>query len=386
MAIDIYWRIPTHGDKGALRHQLTRGDWAPTKSGSIAPGLRGGEADDFSYLDHMADIARAAEISGFYGALIPSFPHTEDPWIISSALARETKTLRFMIAFQPGFLNPVHAARMSASLQRVSDGRVVYNIISGGGGPAQLWWGDKIDHDDRYRRTTEFLDVHKGVWKEGPFTYDGAFYQVENGRLPEQLAQQPIPEIYFSGSSDAAVEAAGRHSDYYLSWLEPFDDLRVKFAQVRERAALVGREARFAVRVDVLARPTEEEAWAEIRRGWEAFDTSQLEIIYGSLRGGDSVGGQRQQALRSDGAKSYKDLIIAPNIWSGFSLLRGGPGLGIVGDYANAAERLNDLIELGVDAFILAGVPHLEEAYRVGEEVLPLVRGRQVGQRQLATV
>ena len=101
-------------------------------------------------------------------------------------------------------------------------------------------------------------------------------------------------------------------------------------------------------------------------------------------------------AIRSEGSasrrsdrtrrKSYKDLIIAPNIWSGFSLLRGGPGLGIVGDYANAAERLNDLIELGVDAFILAGVPHLEEAYRVGEEVLPLVRGRQVDQRQLATV
>jgi len=386
MAIDIYWRIPTHGDKGALRHQLTRGDWTPTYPGSIAPGWRGNAPDEFSYLDHMADIARAAEISGFYGALLPSFPNTEDPWVISSALARETKTLRFMIAFQPGFLNPVHAARMSASLQRASGGRVVYNIISGGGGPAQLWWGDKIDHDDRYRRTTEFLDVHKGVWKEPPFSYEGAFFHVENGSLPEPLARQEIPEIYFSGSSDAAVDAAGRHSDYYLSWLEPFDDLRAKFAQVRERVALMGRQARFAVRVDVLARPTEEEAWNEIRRGWEAFDSSDLKVLYGSLRGGDSVGGQRQVALRPNGARSYEDLIIAPNIWSGFNLLRGGPGLGIVGDYANAAERLSDLIELGVDAFILAGVPHLEEAYRVGEEVLPLVRGRQVERPQLVTV
>jgi alkanesulfonate monooxygenase len=236
----------------------------------------------------MADIARAAEISGFYGALLPSFPNTEDPWVISSALARETKTLRFMIAFQPGFLNPVHAARMSASLQRASGGRVVYNIISGGGGPAQLWWGDKIDHDDRYRRTTEFLDVHKGVWKEPPFSYEGAFFHVENGSLPEPLARQEIPEIYFSGSSDAAVDAAGRHSDYYLSWLEPFDDLRAKFAQVRERVALMGRQARFAVRVDVLARPTEEEAWNEIRRGWEAFDSSDLKVLYGSLLWGGS--------------------------------------------------------------------------------------------------
>lgn len=376
--MDIYWRIPTHGDKGALRQRVTRGDWSPTAPGSITPGVRNRVTDDFSYLEHMADIARAAEISGFYGALLPSFPNTDDPWVISSALARETKTFRFMIAFQPGFLNPVHAARMAATLQRSTGSRLVYNIISGGGGPAQLWWGDKINHDDRYARTTEFLDVHKGVWKDAPFSYRGKFFRVEQGRLPEPLARQEIPEIYFSGSSEAAVAAAGRHADYYLSWLEPFDDLRVKFAHVRERAALLGREAHFAVRVDVLARAREEEAWDEIRRGWEAIDKEQLEVMYGSNspRAGDSVGGQRQRALLRENARDYRDLIIAPNIWSGFSLLRGGPGLGIVGDYANAAERLNDLIELGVDAFILAGVPHLEEAYRVGEEVLPLLRPR----------
>jgi alkanesulfonate monooxygenase len=387
MTIDVYWRIPTHGDKGALRYPLSRGDWTPTTVASLAPGLHDGAPDHFTYLDHMADIARAAEISGFYGALIPSFPNTEDPWVISSALARETKTLRFMIAFQPGFLNPVHAARMSASLQRATDGRVVYNIISGGGGPAQLWWGDKIDHDDRYARTTEFLDVHKGVWKEAPFDYDGRFFQVEGGALPAPLAAEPIPEIYFSGSSDAAVDAASRHADYFLSWLEPIEDLRTKFEQVRQRSALLGREARFAVRVDVLARPTEEEAWDEIRRAYEAYDDSHLAVLYGHKQGGDSVGAKRQEDLRADGARSYRDLIVAPNIWSGFNLLRGGPGLGIVGDYANAAERLDDLIEIGVDAFILAGVPHLEEAYRVGEEVLPLVLGRRLTEhRQLETV
>lgn len=376
--MDVYWRIPTHGDKGSLSQRITRGDWLPTDTGSVAPGRRAGELDGFSYLDHMGDIARAAEISGFYGALLPSFPHTDDPWVISSALAAETKTLRFMIAFQPGFLSPVHGARMAASLQRASGGRVVYNIISGGGGPAQLWWGDKIAHDDRYHRTTEFLDVHKGVWKQAPFSYDGRFFQVEKGSLPEPLAEQAFPEIYFSGSSEAAVAAAGRHADYYLSWLEPFDDLRVKFDQVRQRAAAVGREAHFAVRVDVLARPTEAEAWDEIRRGWEAIDDRQLEAIYGgSQRGGDSVGAQRQASYRPEAAQGYRDLIIAPNVWSGFNLLRGGPGLGIVGDYASAAERLDDLVQLGVDAFILAGVPHLEEAYRVGEEVLPLVLGRQ---------
>ena len=379
MAIDIYWRIPTHGDKGALRHQLTRGDWTPTQPGSIAPGLRGGEPDDFSYLDHMADIARAAEISGFYGALIPSFPNTEDPWIISSALARETKTLRFMIAFQPGFLNPVHAARMSASLQagqwRAS--RLQHHQRRWWPGPALVGRQDRSrrpvspDHrvPGRAQGRVERGSVHATTGRStksrtgaSPSNWPSSRSRRSTSRVPPMpRSKQPvaIPTTTFRGwnRSTTSGSSSPRCASVPLS---------------------SGREARFAVRVDVLARPTEEEAWNEIRRGWEAFDASQLKVMYGSLRGGDSVGGQRQQALRSDEAKSYKDLIIAPNIWSGFSLLRGGPGLGIVGDYANAAERLSDLIELGVDAFILAGVPHLEEAYRVGEEVLPLVRGRQV--------
>lgn len=377
MSIDFYWRIPTGGDKGDVRTPyLNRGDFASTRRGSVAPGLRATDPDDTTYIDHMADIARAAEYSGFYGTLLPSFPVTDDPWVISSALARETKTLRFMIAFQPGFLDPLHAARMSASFQRLSSGRLVYNIITGGGGAGQLWWGDKIAHDDRYVRTGEFLDVLHGVWKARPYDFDGRFFNVKGAGLPDPLAVTDFPEIYFSGSSDAAIAAAGRHSDYYLSWLEPFADLKAKFERVSERAELEGRKAKFAVRVDVLARPTEEEAWAVVRSAWDAVDPKEREKWYFAGGGGDSVGAARQANFRVDSTEPFNQLVIAPNLWAGFSLLRPGPSIGIVGDYANAAERLNDLIDLGVDAFILAGVPHLEEAYRVGEEVLPLVRSR----------
>ncbi|NUU21647.1 MAG: LLM class flavin-dependent oxidoreductase, partial [Streptomycetaceae bacterium] len=264
MTIDIYWRIGMGGDKESLRHpDKTRGDWDPVRPGSLAPGLRRGRRDGFTYLDHMADVARAAELSGFYGGLLPSFPMTDDPWATAAALARETRTWRFMIAFQPGFLNPVQAARMSASLQRATGGRTVYNVITGGGGPAQLWWGDKVAHDDRYARTSEFLDVLRGVWHTaGPFDFDGRFYRVQGGGLPAALAAEPFPEIYFSGSSPAAIAAAGRHADYYLSWLEPFDSLKRKFDAVREHSARIGAPApTFAVRVDVLARETEQAAW-----------------------------------------------------------------------------------------------------------------------------
>lgn len=377
MAIDIFWRIPTHGEPASLRRRDPfRGDWSPAGDFQTQPGLAGGREDGFTYIDYLAEIARAAEISGFQGGLIPSFPMTDEPWAISAFLARETRTFRFMIPFQPGFLNPVTAARMTASLQRATGGRALYNIITGGGGPAQLWWGDSVPHDDRYTRTTEFLDILRGVWNGGPFSYQGKFYQVEEAGLPPLLAREEFPEIYFSGSSDAALASASKHADYYLSWLEPFEHLKEKFDRVKEKTAALGREIRCAVRVDIVARATEEEAWEEVRRGFENLPPEAVAALKKRAEnGGDSVGARRQGSFRPATINSYKDLIIEPNVWSGFSLLRGGQTQGIVGSYEQVAERLDDLIRLGADAFILASTPHLEEAYRVGEEVLPLVRG-----------
>lgn len=373
MSIDFYWRLPTHGCHASLRHSAyDRGDWSPLRPGNVAPGLdRDGEDDGHRYIDHLAEIARAAESVGFIGGLIPSFPNTDDPWVISPLLARATKAFRFMIAFQPGFLDPVHAARMSASLQRATGGRTVFNIITGGGGPSQLWWGDGFSHDDRYGRTTEFLDVFNGVWKAEDFSYDGRFYQVQDEGLSPLLAAEALPEIWFSGSSDAALQSAAKHADYYLSWLEPFDQLADKFARVKARTAALGSEQKCAVRVDLVARPTEEEAWREVRAGFENLSDERRR----ASRAGptDSVGAARQQALKPGEARHYDDLIVAPNLWGGFNLLRGGPALGIVGSYEQCAARLDELIARGADAFILAGTPHLEEAWRVGEEVLPLL-------------
>jgi alkanesulfonate monooxygenase len=376
VSIDIFWRIPTHGEPSSHRSRTPfRGDWFPGDDGRRQLGLAGGGEDGFSYLDYLVEVARAAEISGFQGGLIPSFPMTDEPWAISSFLAQETKTFRFMIAFQPGFLNPVVAARMTASLQRISGGRALYNIITGGGGPAQLWWGDSVPHDARYTRTTEFLDVLRGVWHGGSFSYHGKFYQVEDAGLPTQLAREDFPEIYFSGSSDAALVSAAKHADYYLSWLEPSAQLADKFSRAKERTAQLARKIKCAVRVDIVARPTEEEAWEEVKRGFDNVDPALLDRTR-SLGAGDSVGAARQQGLRASTINSYKDLILEPRVWSGFNLLRGGQTNGIVGSYEQVAEKLDQLVALGADAFILASTPHLEEAYRVGEEVLPLVRGK----------
>lgn len=372
MTTDFYWRIGMEGDHPSLREprRYNRGEANGIGPGNIAPAVRQGALDGYAYIDHAAAVVRASERAGFVGGLLPSFPVTEDPWAFASALATGSESYRFMVAFQPGFLHPVQAARMSATLQKATGGRLVYNIISGGGGRPQLWWGDKVDHDDRYARTSEFLDLLRGIWTGRAAAEAGRFYSTDGYVLPELLAGQPFPEVYFSGSSPAAVHAAARHADYYLSWLEPFADLRTKFDGVRRSAAASGRTPRFAVRIDIVARHTEEAAWAEIEKGWAFVDRDAAR----RAAQGDSVGAARISGWVPTTISGYRDLEVQPNVWCGFSLIRGGPAFGLVGSYEQVAERLDELRGLGVDAFILAGNPHLEEAYRVGEEVLPLLQ------------
>ncbi len=371
--LQFHWRIPIHGCKGDLaKAGYTRGTWGPLREGNLTPGLSSGKPDGIPYHDYMLEVARAAELAGFDGALIPSFPDSEDPWVIASSVARRTKTLRFMIAYQPMWFDPLYAARASASLQRLSGGRLLFNIITGGGGPDQLWWGDKIAHDDRYVRTTEFLDVFKGVWSGHRFSYQGKFYKINEAELPYPLAGQVFPELYFVGSSDAALAAQGKHADYDLTHLEPRERLRIKFARVKELASKDGRDVKPAVRFNIIARKTREEAWGVVRRAWAALDWDALEKKQAERKRGDAVGSFRTPPKRG---QSVEDLIVE-GLWSGFGALgsQGSP-LGFVGSYEEAAECIDGFIEMGVRGFILSSTPALEEAFRVGEEVLPLVKG-----------
>ncbi|QFY42704.1 LLM class flavin-dependent oxidoreductase [Candidatus Methylospira mobilis] len=369
----FHWRIPIHGCKGDLASPFyTRGTWGPLTEGKPAPTLTDGSGDRFPYHDYLLEVAKAAEISGFDGALIPSFPDSEDPWVIASSIARHTRSLRFMIAYQPCWFNPLYAAKAAASLQRLSGGRLLFNIITGGGGPPQLWWGDRIAHDDRYTRTTEFLDVLKGVWNGGPFNYNGKFFQIEEAGLPEPLAGQVFPELYFVGSSNAALAAQGKHADYDLTHLEPRENLRNKFNRVKELASRDGRTVKPAVRFNIIARPTPEEAWEVVRRAWAQVDWDARERNQRSQRLGDGVGSWRTEVTRST---RVEDLVFE-GLWAGFGTLgsQGSP-LGFVGSYEQAAETIDGFIRMGVQGFILSSTPALEEAFHVGEEVLPLVRG-----------
>ena len=189
-----------------------------------------------------------------------------------------------------------------------------------------------------------------------------------------------MPRIYLAGASDAAMAVAAKHGDVHLSWGEPLAKQKEVIDRARQAldAQNAERDLRFGMRIDILARETEEQAWAELRQMFATVsDSTQLGGTRRTVGAGDSesVGAKRQFALHQGNTQHFDDLIVGPNLWAGMSKIRGGPGCVIVGSHEQVAERLAEYVDIGVSTFILASNPHLEEAYRVGEEVLPLVAG-----------
>ena len=127
-------------------------------------------------IDYLADVARTAERLGFTGALTPTGTFCEDAWLVTAALLRETTRLKFLVAFRPGVINPVLAAQMAAAYQRISGGRLMLNIVTGGEPREQARFGDTDPKDVRYARTEEFLAVLRGTWERAPFDFDGRFF------------------------------------------------------------------------------------------------------------------------------------------------------------------------------------------------------------------
>jgi len=189
----------------------------------------------------------------------------------------------------------------------------------------------------------------------------------------------PVPSIYFGGSSPAALPVAARRADVYLTWGEPPALVAEKIGRVRELAAGLGRTLRFGIRLHTITRDTSAAAWAEAGRFLEALDPAQVAAAQEQLRASESVGQQRMVALH-DGALELgvRGLEVSPNLWAGIGLVRGGAGTALVGSHAEVADRIEEYHALGVEEFILSGYPHVEEAYWFAEGVLPLLKQKGV--------
>lgn len=355
----FHWFLPTSGDS---RHVVGGGHGSP---------LSGVSADRPPTLGYLGQIARAAEQLGFTGALTPTGSQCEDAWLTTAMLSQRTEHLKFLVAFRPGFLSPTLGAQMAATYQRHTGGRLLLNVVTGGESQEQRAYGDFLDKDARYARTGEFLHIVRELWNGGTVTHEGAHLQVAQAGLAGP--PEPVPDVYFGGSSPAALRIAARHADTYLTWGEPPAQVAEKIERVRTLAAAEGRTLRFGVRLHTISRDTSAAAWAEARRLLDGFTPEAVAQAQQALRHSESEGQHRMLALHRG---SRDALEIHPGLWAGVGLVRGGAGTALVGSHEEVADLIEQYRLVGVEEFVLSGYPHLEEAYWFGENVLPLVRRR----------
>ena len=358
----FFWFLPTAGDSRSIvasshasSNQLRPSNYRP-------PSRR-----------YLGEVARAADRLGYEGVLTPTGTWCEDAWLTTAALIGETERLKFLVAFRPGLVPPTLAAQQAATLQRFSDGRVLLNIVTGGDDVEQRRFGDWLDHDERYARTGEFLHVVDSVWRGDGVDFEGEYYRVADARV--SAPPDPFPQIYFGGSSPAALPIAAQYVDVYLTWGEPPQAAAAKIAKVRELAQARGRSVRFGIRLHTISRDTSAAAWAVAEDLLAGLDEDQIANQTALHAKSQSEGQRRMTALHGG---QLDRLEIYPNLWAGVGLVRGGAGTALVGSHEEVANLINEYYALGFDEFILSGYPHLEEAYWFAEGVLPLLRDKGV--------
>ena len=346
---NILWFLPTHGDGRYLGTSI------------------GGRDVNFNYL---RQVAQAADQLGYFGVLLPTGRSCEDSWIVASSVAPFTERLRYLVAVRPGLQSPTVAARMTATLDRITNGRLLINVVTGGDPVENKGDGIFLDHDARYAVTREFVSVYSDLLAGKTVDFQGEHMRIEDGRLLFEPVQSPRPPLYFGGSSDAGIDVAVDHVEKYLTWGEPPAQVAEKVARVKAVAGKRGRQLSFGIRLHVIVRETNEAAWAAADDLIKHFTDDTIASAQKIFARMDSVGQQRMGQLH--GGRRDK-LEISPNLWAGVGLVRGGAGTALVGDPQTVAARIKEYQDVGVDTFIMSGYPHLEEAYRFAELVFPLL-------------
>ncbi|UGQ11967.1 LLM class flavin-dependent oxidoreductase [Yinghuangia sp. ASG 101] len=362
MTLAFHWFLPTYGDS---RFIVGGGHGLPA---GVAAG------DRRATIGYLSSIARAAEELGFTGALTPTGAWCEDAWLTTAMLARESERLAFLVAFRPGLISPTLAAQMAATFSAHAPGRLLLNVVTGGEAHEQRAYGDFLDKRERYARCDEFLDVVRALWRGETVTHRGDHVSVEQAALP--ALPDPVPPLYFGGSSSYAGPVAARHADVYLTWGEPPAAVAEKIAWIRRLAAEQGRDLRFGIRLHVITRDTAEEAWRKAGELLAALGEDTVERAQHGLDRSESTGQANMRALHAEQRdrgdwRDARALEVSPNLWAGVGLVRGGAGTALVGGHREVADRIAEYAALGIDEFVLSGYPHLEELYWFGEGVLP---------------
>lgn len=330
--------------------------------------------------NHIAAAAAIHENGGFDRVLLAFHSTSPESILVGQYVTSLTRHLKLMIAHRPGFTAPTLAARQLATLDHLSDGRVSVHIITGGNDQELAQDGDHLTKDERYARTSEYLDIVRKEWaSEKPFDYDGNYYRVTGGFSEvKPLGPDGIP-IYFGGSSEAAIAVAGKHADIYALWGETYAQVAETIHRIRAAAAQYGRSPRFSLSLRPILADTEEAAWAKadgILQRAKALraNASGERLINVNAKQSDNPppneGSRRLLAAAAQGARLDKRL------WTEIAALTGASGnsTSLVGTPDQVADAMLDYYDLGVTTFLIRGFDPLEDAFHYGRDLIPRVR------------
>ncbi len=330
---------------------------------------------DYGY---YRQLAQAYDHLGYTGALFATGAH--DVWALAGSLLPFTERLKFLLAVHPGLIAPTLLAKMAATFQEFSKGRLLINVVSG---DAKMLgaYGMTLPHDERYDMADEYLTLWHRLFRGESVTFEGKYFQTVGAKLALPVGDTIAPPpLWFGGSSAKALDVSAKHVDTYLSWGETPEQIGEKVEAVKRRAEAYGRTLDYGIRLYVIVRETDAKAWEAAADLYDRMDEAAIAANQRFVSNTDSVGQKRMSALHG-GLKpdDLRELEVAPNLWAGIGLVRPGPGTAIVGSPDTVIRTLESYQRAGVGTFILSGMPLLEEAYRFGESVLPrLDVGREV--------
>lgn len=322
--------------------------------------------------EHIEAAAKAQEEVGFDRVLIPFGSSSPESQIVAAHAAAVTKKLGFLIAHRPGFTQPTVAARQLATLDQLSEGRVAVHIITGGADAEMHRDGDTTDKETRYARTDEYLSVLRKEWsQEVPFDHKGRFYDIRQGFSVVKPANLPV---FFGGSSEEAIDVAGKHADVYALWGEALAEVqdvvkRVRASVARHRGP--GSKLGFSLSLRPIIADTEEAAW---KRADEVVERVRaLRERAGEKTAEHAPPNVGSQRLLQTASRGYR---LDKRLWTGLAAVGGARGnsTGLVGTPEQVADALLDYYDIGIDHFLIRGFEPLSDAIQYGRELLPRVR------------
>ncbi|MFM9972303.1 MAG: LLM class flavin-dependent oxidoreductase [Burkholderiales bacterium] len=335
---------------------------------------------DFAY---MQQLAGAIDHNGFAGALIATLPGGTDPWSLATGLAMRTQQMKFIVAQYAGVISPLWLAQMAASVDQISNGRLIINIIMGAG-PSAPQLGISDNHEERYALAEEYWGVYRRLMVGETVSFEGKYVKLKNAKLLLESVQKPYPELMMGGTSASGLAFAARHADCWLSLGVPPPIFAEKVARVKELAAAQGRKLRFGIRAYVIVRDTVEEAWAAAQWQYDRMDAEAVKRRVAKLGKTDVEGDTLLASLIKPGVDLPKDaraFEIYPGLWGGIGLIRQGTGTTLVGDPKGIVALMREYEAAGAEVFILGNYPHIEEAYRFADTVFPLIKDQKKNAR-----